>query len=72
MPKYTSKNSNGLTLGKSSPKNSRRGCLCPDGLTYSTDCCDGMLINQGIGNITGVFEEKGSFSNGFSDGFEIN
>ena len=35
-----------------SPKNDRRGCMCPDG-TYSRKCCDGSFQAQGIGNITG-------------------
>ena len=34
-----------------SPKNSRRGCLCADGKKYSKDCCKGKLINQGIGTL---------------------
>jgi len=37
--------------GYSSPRNSRRACLCKDGRTYSRKCCDGELINQGIGSI---------------------
>jgi hypothetical protein len=37
---------------KSSPKGGKRGCLCPDGKTYSSKCCDGSLRGQGIGNIT--------------------
>lgn len=41
------------THSRTSPKNSKRGCLCPDGKTYSTKCCDGSLQAQGIGNITG-------------------
>ena len=40
------------TPSKTSPRNSRRGCLCEDN-TYSTECCDGSLQAQGIGNITG-------------------
>tara|TARA_R100000231_G_scaffold105346_1_gene78074 strand:+ start:102 stop:323 length:222 start_codon:yes stop_codon:yes gene_type:complete len=40
------------TLSKSSPKGSQRGCLCPDGKTYSTDCCDGTLEAQGVGSVT--------------------
>lgn len=60
----------GPTRGKSSPKNSRRGCLCTDGRTYSTECCEGYLINQGIGKIESVYD-YGSFSAGFSDGFDI-
>lgn len=60
----------GPTLGKSSPKNSRRGCLCLDSNTYSTDCCDGYLINQGIGK-TQSTRTLGAFSSGFSNGFDI-
>lgn len=36
-----------------SPTNSKRGCLCKDGETYSKECCEGELINQGIGNVYG-------------------
>jgi len=38
----------------SSPKNGKRGCLCPDGQTYSTKCCDGSYQAQGIGSITKI------------------
>jgi hypothetical protein len=31
-----------------SPKGGKRGCLCDDA-TYSSKCCEGELINQGIG-----------------------
>lgn len=64
----------GPTLGLSSPKNSRRGCLCANTNTYSTRCCDGYLINQGIGNIYGIIPagvDTGAFSSGFSNGFDI-
>lgn len=37
------------TPSKTSPKGSRRGCLCEDN-TYSTKCCDGSLRAQGIGS----------------------
>jgi len=40
------------TYSKSSPKGSKRGCLCKDGKSYSKKCCDGTLRAQGIGNIT--------------------
>jgi hypothetical protein len=40
------------TYSRTSPKGGSRGCLCPDGKTYSVDCCDGSLQAQGIGNIT--------------------
>ena len=40
-----------------SPKDDRRGCLCPDG-TYSRKCCDGSFQAQGIGNITGTPSEE--------------
>ena len=41
------------TPSRTSPKGDKRGCLCPDGKSYSIDCCDGSLQAQGIGNITG-------------------
>lgn len=37
------------TKSKTSPKGGKRGCLCPDG-TYSSECCNGDLQSQGIGN----------------------
>ena len=40
-----------LTVSHTSPKSSKRGCLCADKNTYSTKCCKGKLINQGIGKI---------------------
>ena len=40
--------------GLSSPKNSRRGCLCRNRNEYSVRCCDGLLIEQGIGRISAV------------------
>lgn len=36
------------TKSKTSPKGGKRGCLCNDG-TYSKECCNGDLQNQGIG-----------------------
>ena len=39
------------TYSKSSPRGGKRGCLCADGKTYSSKCCDGSLQAQGIGNI---------------------
>lgn len=41
-----------ITPSKTSPTNSRRACLCKDEDTYSIECCNGHLINQGIGNIS--------------------
>lgn len=62
----------GPTLSHSSPRNSRRGCLCLNSNTYSVNCCDGYLMNQGIGRITGVrVAVGGAFSSGFSNGFDI-
>lgn len=60
----------GPTLGLSSPKNSRRGCLCAHSNTYSTHCCDGLLINQGIGKIESVRARRGAFSSAFSTDFD--
>jgi len=39
------------TVSRTSPTSSKRGCLCPDGRTYSRDCCDGSLEAQGIGRV---------------------
>lgn len=36
------------TKSKTSPKGGKRGCLCDDS-TYSKECCNGDLQNQGIG-----------------------
>ena len=61
----------GPTRGLSSPKNSRRACLCLHSNTYSTKCCNGALIEQGIGQITYPRTEQGSFSSAFSNDFDI-
>lgn len=62
----------GPTRGLSSPKNSRRACLCLDSDTYDVRCCKGALMQQGIGVIQSPFTEKGSFSDGYDEGYEIN
>jgi len=52
------------TLSYSSPRGSSRGCLCPDGRTYSRKCCDGTLEAQGVGRLGGRFyllQENRSF-----------
>jgi hypothetical protein len=63
----------GPTRGKSSPKNNRRACLCANSNTYSRKCCDGALIEQGIGQTQSPaqFATRGAFSTGFSNGFDI-
>lgn len=61
----------GPTRGLSSPKNSRRACLCIHSNTYSVKCCQGALIQQGIGQIQSTAPVKGGFSSGYDDGFEI-
>lgn len=63
----------GPTQGLSSPKNSRRGCLCLHADIYHVDCCNGALMEQGIGVIQAParFAQRGGFSSGFSDGFDI-
>jgi len=38
------------TPSKTSPKGSKRGCLCDDG-KYHKDCCDGTLQSQGVGSL---------------------
>jgi len=62
----------GPTLGLSSPKNSRRACLCLNSDTYDVKCCKGHLMEQGIGVIQSPNRTKGgAFSNGYSNGFDI-
>ena len=61
----------GPTRGLSSPKNSRRACLCIHSNTYSVSCCQGALIQQGIGQIQSTAQPKGGFGSGFDEGFEI-
>ena len=63
----------GPTRGRSSPKNNRRACLCLDSDTYSRNCCDGALQQQGIGVIQGTkpVVKTGAFSAGFSNGFDV-
>jgi hypothetical protein len=39
-------------IKSTSPKGGKRGCLCEDG-TYSSECCKGETINQGIGTTVG-------------------
>lgn len=73
--KYRKHQESGIFLGPtkshSSPKNSRRACLCLDKRTYSIKCCNGYLKNQGIGQTQSPYPERGAFSNGFSNGFDI-
>ena len=61
----------GPTRGLSSPKNSRRACLCLDSNTYDRKCCNGALQEQGIGVIQSPYPQRGGFSSGFSNGFDI-
>lgn len=46
------------TKGKASPKGGKRGCLCADGKTYSTECCNGDLMAQGIGSGQGEVQSN--------------
>ena len=43
------KKKNNITPSKTSPKSSKRGCLCRDKDTYSIKCCNGDIIAQGVG-----------------------
>ena len=43
-----------FTPSRTSPKGGRKGCLCRDRDAYSIECCNGDIIAQGIGSITGV------------------
>ena len=60
------------SYGKAVPRGgSLQACLCKDRLTYSRKCCEGYLINQGIGSITGtvVITVSNPWSSGFSSAF---
>jgi len=63
------------SYGKAVPRGgSLQACLCKDALTYSRKCCEGYLINQGIGSITGFFPPlvptvASPWSSGFSQAF---
>ena len=50
----SSKNKRFKTPSRTSPTNTKRGCLCEDGKRYSVKCCDGSLQAQGIGRITSL------------------
>jgi hypothetical protein len=39
---------------RSSPRGSTRACLCKNKLTYSRDCCNQDIMNQGIGVVTKI------------------
>ncbi len=39
---------------RTSPKASRRACLCKETDLYSIECCDGSLWAQGIGTINRI------------------
>ena len=43
------------TPSRTSPRNSKRGCLCKDTNIYSVECCDGSLWAQGIGRTGRVY-----------------
>ncbi len=61
----------GATRGRATGQNKRRGCLCKDADIYSTECCEGALINQTIGSTQVASVQRGAFSSGFSSGFNI-
>jgi hypothetical protein len=61
----------GPTRGLSSPKNSRQGCLCLNSNTYDVKCCQGALMQQGIGNIQSpVRTGGGGFDAGYDGSFD--
>jgi hypothetical protein len=61
----------GPTRGRATGRGKRRGCLCVDIDIYSTECCEGALINQTIGQTQSASVQRGAFSRGFSSGFDI-
>jgi hypothetical protein len=63
----------GPTRGLSSPKNSRRACLCLHSNTYDRKCCNGALMEQGVGitQVSAHFATRGSFGTAFDNSFNI-
>jgi hypothetical protein len=45
--------------------------LCLDTNVYSRKCCNGALMEQGIGQTIYPTPQLGGFSSGFSNGFNI-
>ena len=43
---------NRIGNSRTSPQTNKRGCLCKNG-KYSTKCCKGNILNQGIGKLKG-------------------
>ena len=63
----------GPTKGLSSPKNNRRACLCMNENTYDRRCCQGYLIQQGIGKTESPYDyNKGAFTEGYDTGYDTN
>jgi len=60
----------GPTQGLSSPKNSRMACLCINTNTYSRKCCNGALLEQGIGQIQSPPTIFGAFDDGYDTGYD--
>ena len=59
------------SYGKAVPRGgSLQACLCKDSLTYSRKCCEGYLINQGIGSITGYFPPTAPIGDPWSSAFD--
>jgi hypothetical protein len=44
------RNKDFITPSRTSPKGGSRGCVCADN-TYSSRCCDGSIMAQGLGII---------------------
>lgn len=60
----------GPTRGLAVPRNGRQGCLCLETNNYSRECCDGLLINQGIGQTQSPRGYRGAYSTAFSFDFD--
>ena len=51
MNQNNNRRSKNFIPSDASPRDSKRGCLCKNGKTYSRKCCDGSVGAQGIGKI---------------------
>ena len=53
MNQNNNRKSKNFIPSDASPTHGRKGCLCKNGKTYSTECCDGSVQAQGIGSLKG-------------------
>lgn len=48
---YAKSNKRNYIPSYTSPKGSKRACLCWETETYKIECCDGSIHAQGVGSV---------------------